>query len=803
MGQRARRRGVAHALGNARISGYESQQSNKPGATSLRPVAGKRGERVLRILGWILVVAAAIAGAVGIYWMGASQGWFGSERDAGVIQGKRIPDAILAGRAQAIAALAPQGDNEQILFGDLHVHTTYSADAFQFSLPIMGGKGVHPVADACDFARYCSALDFWSITDHAETVTPLRWQRTKDAIRACQKIAGEGPDPDLVSFIGFEWTQVGRLPTDHFGHKNVIFRDLDDDKVSVRAIGAAGVASDALRSSLGIRPIVPLLDFQNRQQYFDFNKFMRLTQAVPDCDAKTSSNQLSKECYESAATPGDLVRKLFDEQKLNPLIIPHGSSWGFYTPPGTTWDKALAAKERPDRFRLIEIYSGHGNSEEYRSWKDVVLNPDGQTASCPDPTANYTPSCWRAGEIVRERCLKAGADAAECDKRAVQARDDYANMGVAGHLAVGGETSEDWLDAGQCTDCFMPPFNHRAGNSVQAGLATTVFDDPVGQQTRFHWGFIGSSDNHRARPGTGYKPVDRRKNTEAGGPIDESWRERLRPPPGEAEPKSNRMTRDQLLTLAGFQLTEFERQSSFWLAGGLAAVHAKARSREAIWDALERREVYATSGPRILLWFSAVDAASGKTPMGARIETQSAPRFEVKAVGAFKQKPGCPDFAKAGLDEARIADICSGECYNPSDERRLITRIEVVKIRPQSSPGEDLSTLVQDRYIVHECRPDPNGCSFTFTDPEYARGHRDAIYYVKAIQEAEPAINAEPIKCERDAAGKCIKATLCYGDYRSGDSECTSPTEHRAWSSPIYLDYRTKAAAAGNEGRGG
>ena len=137
--------------------------------------------------------------------------------------------------------LAPEGENDQILFGDLHVHTTFSADAFQFSLPMLGGAGVHPVADACDFARYCSALDFWSITDHAETVTPLRWQRTKDSIRACQKIAGDGPNPDLVSFIGFEWTQVGRLPSEHFGHKNVIFKDLDDDKVSARAIGAFAI----------------------------------------------------------------------------------------------------------------------------------------------------------------------------------------------------------------------------------------------------------------------------------------------------------------------------------------------------------------------------------------------------------------------------------------------------------------------------------------------------------------------------------------------------------------------------------
>src|SRR5260370_6276068 len=54
----------------------------------------------------------------------------------------------------------PPSGGEQILFGDLHVHSTGSWDAFVFSLPVFGGTCAHPPADACDFSRYCWSFDF-------------------------------------------------------------------------------------------------------------------------------------------------------------------------------------------------------------------------------------------------------------------------------------------------------------------------------------------------------------------------------------------------------------------------------------------------------------------------------------------------------------------------------------------------------------------------------------------------------------------------------------------------------------------
>ncbi len=751
-------------------------------------------KRFVKLFASILLVGGvAVAG----YLAAFHSGFLGTPPQRGEIEGKAVPAPIIANRMagrEAAAEALDVTDGKQILFGDLHVHTTYSTDAFLWSLPMAHGEGPHPIADACDFARYCSALDFWAIADHAEASTPRRWAETKDAIRQCQALSGDEENPDLVSFTGFEWTQVGVTPDQHFGHKNVIFKGLADDQISKRPIAASGLALTTLKENqAGFPPAIPLVTGKDASRYFDFNAFVKEVAEVPLCDQSKPSSALPASCTETAADPGELVNRL-ENQGLDPLIIPHGTTWGFYTPSSMTWNKALKTAMRPDRFKLIEIYSGHGNSEIYRDVQNTKRRLDTATGEyvgneCPAPSANFTPSCWRAGQIIEERCLKDGNTKNECTARAAKARVDFSNLGNAGHLTIPGAEVADWLDSNQCTDCFQPAFNYRFGGSVQAGLATRDFSETPEKPSQFTWGFIGSSDNHRARPGTGYKEYQRRANTEASGAIDPAWRERMLGKIEDPVAESKSISSSEILKNVGFHLLEFERQASFFTTGGLAAVHSKGRNREAIWDALQRRETFGTSGPRMLLWFDLIsNNGTLKHPMGSEVNLSTLPTFRVKAVGALKQKPGLPEHALAsGIGKERLQRMCGGEAYNPDTTRLAITRIEIIRIRPQTSPDEKLASLIDDPFLVKQCRGDRQGCTFEFSDPDYEMLGRDTLYYARAIQEATPTINGKNLRCDFNDEGVCIKVNPCYGDYRSGQDECLAMSEHRAWSSPIYL----------------
>ena len=218
-------------------------------------------------------------------------------------------------------------------------------------------------ADACDFARYCAGVDFFSMNDHAEALTPERWRATIESIRECNARAGEPLDPDLVAFMGYEWTQAGATPETHYGHKNVIFRGLADDELPARPI--TSLPQGTMGRARGIAA-VSLLELLPRVGggYADFLWWIRRMAETPDCELGVDSKLLPDDCRENASTAAELFEKL-RQGELDPLVIPHGLAWGVHAPPGARLDNQLTRAQHGPVFAFLD--SGEAGADELAS----------------------------------------------------------------------------------------------------------------------------------------------------------------------------------------------------------------------------------------------------------------------------------------------------------------------------------------------------------------------------------------------------------------------------------------------------
>ena len=662
----------------------------------------------------------------------------------------------------------PAPPAKQILFGDLHVHSTFSTDAYVLSTPLLSGRGIVGPELHCDFARFCSQLDFWAITDHPEATVPELWADTREAIRNCNALEGGlTDDPDMVSFTGWEWTQSANDPSAVYGHKNVIFRDTADADLPARTIAAATQVTLFTASDVDLLVgLATALDPANADIYAAFGDSVIGGLEAPLCPDGVDVHALPIDCREEAIDPATLYEKL-DQWGFDALVIPHGTAWGAHLPPLAIWSNQLTrAQHNPDYERLVEVYSAHGAMEVYRELRAVEVLPDG-TQACPKPTDAYEPCCYRAGEIIRGRseACKAEPEGPACAEEVAAAVQAYLDAGRDGPTTIVGVRGEDWLDCGQCRDCFQAARTYRPLMTAQTALALTDFEKPD-DPFRYHLGFIGSTDSHRAGPGAGYKEARE---------MSDNY--------GASAPEFDALVEGTVPVL----FPEWERQNSYFYSGGLVAAHSLGRSRGAIWDALQRREVYATSGERILLWFDLVGADGERVPMGGKATPGGAPTFEVRAVGAFEQAPGCAADILAEAPDGFIESACFGQCYHPTDDRHVITRVEIVKITPQTSPQEALGPLIEDPVYAVDCPPDPEGCQVTWTDEAFVAGARPATYYARVLQEPTQQFNAANLRCETDDQGRCIATNLCPGGYHGADDDCMALDNERAWSSPIYL----------------
>lgn len=552
----------------------------------------------------------------------------------------------------SVVADQPQCDNaapaeKQLLWGDLHVHTAWSLDAYAF------GSLATP-ADAYAFARgqplrlangeivqIDRPLDFVAVTDHAESfdvmylcTDPLyrddpycsemrerqrnregRWifnarllpmlvpvtprgagvcaQDDVDCGAASigqwrrkQEIANQANDPcNFTALIGYEWTAT---PGGRHWHRNVIFR-------------SGSVPDEA----------------------FDYIRYPR---------ADMLWRALSEHCKPDGG--------------CDALAIPHNINWA----DGGGFDVAEEDLEtltlRARYERLAEMHQEKGSSE----------------------------------------CLPEHPDTTDddCDFELLPINPAHAHLG-----GPEGTREEQWA---RMRSSYYRPL---------LGRGLLEFESREDALNPLKLGAIGSTDNHLGTPG-------RVAQEGYWGSMSMLW-----------------STDEERLARDGFN------------PGGLVAVWAEENTRAAVFDALKRREAYATSGPRISLRFGITDGQGCNrpdvdfiTPMGGTISSAEAPSFTVLA----------------GRDQASLAEV------------------HIIK-------GEVRAGKL--RETVHRVGVFPEGrgsVCVTWQDDDFDPA-APAFWYTRVIE--LPTARWSGYVCER--IGKC-------DEYPDADRKVAQ----RAWSSPIW-----------------
>jgi hypothetical protein len=262
----------------------------------------------------------------------------------------------------------------------------------------------------------------------------------------------------------------------------------------------------------------------------------------------------------------------------------------------------------------------------------------------------------------------------------------------------------------------------------------------------FRLGMIGGSDTHDATAGA----VAEDRFAGHRGNLDDEAVERLSP--------------------------EGPRSGTIFNPGGLAAVWAEENSREAIFAALRRREVYATSGPRMVVRFFggfglAADlctdpemiarADADGVPMGSMLEgppaEPAAPTFLVSAL----RDPGTPERPGTPLQRIQIVKgwIEDGQRYQ-----------RVFDVAGDPVNGADVDTAT--------CATRGGGfdslCA-SWTDPDFAPDQY-AFYYARVVE--NPSCRWTTFACNALSASE--RPESC------GDPGAVKVIQERAWSSPIW-----------------
>jgi hypothetical protein len=220
--------------------------------------------------------------------------------------------------------------------------------------------------------------------------------------------------------------------------------------------------------------------------------------------------------------------------------------------------------------------------------------------------------------------------------------------------------------------------------------------------------------------------------------------------------------------------------------GGLAALWAEENSREALFAAMKRREVYGTSGPRLVVRFFggwdypaglceasdfAAQGYAGGVPMGGDLPARpagaatAAPAFAVQAW----RDAGTTDRPGTRLQRVQIV---KGWVENGTGHER------VYEVAGSAANGASV-----ELDSCAETGPGHDSLCAVWRDPEFDPAAH-AVYYARVVE--NPSCRWNQYVCNRAGVTCSDPATIAEGMEACCDPEYPKTIQERAWTSPIW-----------------
>lgn len=295
----------------------------------------------------------------------------------------------------------------------------------------------------------------------------------------------------------------------------------------------------------------------------------------------------------------------------------------------------------------------------------------------------------------------------------------------------------------------LPPKNKVGGYARDALLRGVEFESKD-MLNPFKMGFIGDSDTHNSAAA-----IEENNYTGKFG-FENDPKHRLDGPPGVSE-------------AAAKQVREFS-------SGGVGAIWAESNTRKAIFEAMQRKETFATSGPRMKVRFFGgfnfedtamndndwlENAYANGVPMGGDLKGVSENNSPVFLIQAMKEADG------ANLDRIQVI---KGWVENGKTQEKIYNVAWSGHRQPDSSgklPDVGNSVNLETGEYTNDIGEE--NLSVVWKDPDFDAAEH-AFYYARVIQIPTPRWST----LDQIKLGRALRDDL------------PKTIQERAWTSPIW-----------------